>query len=409
MNDKPTGAVVGQQPFGGARASGTNDKAGSKLNLVRWVSAARGQGDLQPAARLPLPVHGRGVGQAWRETAARRGGLGPSLALASSRARAPSGRGGRDRGGGARLPPQLLGRAQVLQRDLRPARVRLLPGPRAELRDRLPRRAVGAAAPRARRAPLRPAERRRSPRSPSSRSACGSCPARCPASTAAAGWLAAARYLSNFVVASTTGLLYRATKPLVAPLLLVLLLLALAEHRRPRLGAASRLRRRLRDRPRDEPARPPGALLPAAASSPSLGAAWLRSRPRAGSRPRRAVAAAVAPGPPTATALGPWVIHALNGYWPETRFQRLRPALAAAPASPGCEGARLLGDWTRGAPRRDPAASRSVPRPPWPPRRGRGASGAGRGASPSSPWPRVAALASPGRHGRDHGRSATRP
>ena len=39
VNDKPTGAVVGQQPFGGARASGTNDKAGSKLNLLRWVSA----------------------------------------------------------------------------------------------------------------------------------------------------------------------------------------------------------------------------------------------------------------------------------------------------------------------------------------------------------------------------------
>jgi 1-pyrroline-5-carboxylate dehydrogenase len=39
INDKPTGAVVGQQPFGGARASGTNDKAGSALNLVRWVSA----------------------------------------------------------------------------------------------------------------------------------------------------------------------------------------------------------------------------------------------------------------------------------------------------------------------------------------------------------------------------------
>ncbi|HEY7681248.1 MAG TPA: L-glutamate gamma-semialdehyde dehydrogenase [Gemmatimonadales bacterium] len=38
VNDKPTGAVVGQQPFGGARASGTNDKAGSILNLVRWVS-----------------------------------------------------------------------------------------------------------------------------------------------------------------------------------------------------------------------------------------------------------------------------------------------------------------------------------------------------------------------------------
>ena len=38
INDKPTGAVVGQQPFGGSRASGTNDKAGSLLNLIRWTS-----------------------------------------------------------------------------------------------------------------------------------------------------------------------------------------------------------------------------------------------------------------------------------------------------------------------------------------------------------------------------------
>jgi len=38
INDKPTGAVVGQQPFGGSRASGTNDKAGSMMNLQRWVS-----------------------------------------------------------------------------------------------------------------------------------------------------------------------------------------------------------------------------------------------------------------------------------------------------------------------------------------------------------------------------------
>jgi 1-pyrroline-5-carboxylate dehydrogenase len=38
INDKPTGAVVGQQPFGGARGSGTNDKAGSYLNLIRWTS-----------------------------------------------------------------------------------------------------------------------------------------------------------------------------------------------------------------------------------------------------------------------------------------------------------------------------------------------------------------------------------
>ncbi|MCU0692449.1 MAG: aldehyde dehydrogenase family protein, partial [Polyangiaceae bacterium] len=38
VNDKPTGAVVGQQPFGGSRASGTNDKAGSLLNIMRWSS-----------------------------------------------------------------------------------------------------------------------------------------------------------------------------------------------------------------------------------------------------------------------------------------------------------------------------------------------------------------------------------
>ena len=48
INDKPTGAVVGQQPFGGARGSGTNDKAGSKLNLVRWVSARTVKETLSP-------------------------------------------------------------------------------------------------------------------------------------------------------------------------------------------------------------------------------------------------------------------------------------------------------------------------------------------------------------------------
>jgi 1-pyrroline-5-carboxylate dehydrogenase len=48
INDKPTGAVVGQQPFGGARASGTNDKAGSMLNLVRWVSARNIKENLDP-------------------------------------------------------------------------------------------------------------------------------------------------------------------------------------------------------------------------------------------------------------------------------------------------------------------------------------------------------------------------
>jgi 1-pyrroline-5-carboxylate dehydrogenase len=48
INDKPTGAVVGQQPFGGARASGTNDKAGSKMNLMRWVSARTVKETLAP-------------------------------------------------------------------------------------------------------------------------------------------------------------------------------------------------------------------------------------------------------------------------------------------------------------------------------------------------------------------------
>ena len=55
INDKPTGAVVGQQPFGGARASGTNDKAGSKLNLVRWVSARTVKENFNPPRDYRYP------------------------------------------------------------------------------------------------------------------------------------------------------------------------------------------------------------------------------------------------------------------------------------------------------------------------------------------------------------------
>ncbi len=55
INDKPTGAVVGQQPFGGARGSGTNDKAGSKLNLVRWVSARTVKETLAPPRDYKYP------------------------------------------------------------------------------------------------------------------------------------------------------------------------------------------------------------------------------------------------------------------------------------------------------------------------------------------------------------------
>ncbi len=55
VNDKPTGAVVGQQPFGGARKSGTNDKAGSMLNLYRWLSARTIKETFNPPVRYEYP------------------------------------------------------------------------------------------------------------------------------------------------------------------------------------------------------------------------------------------------------------------------------------------------------------------------------------------------------------------
>ena len=58
INDKPTGAMVGQQPFGGARASGTNDKAGSYLNLIRWVSPRTIKETLIPPADFKYPFMG---------------------------------------------------------------------------------------------------------------------------------------------------------------------------------------------------------------------------------------------------------------------------------------------------------------------------------------------------------------
>ncbi len=58
INDKPTGAVVGQQPFGGARGSGTNDKAGSSLNLLRWVSARTIKENLVPPVTYRYPFQG---------------------------------------------------------------------------------------------------------------------------------------------------------------------------------------------------------------------------------------------------------------------------------------------------------------------------------------------------------------
>ncbi|HMI89520.1 MAG TPA: L-glutamate gamma-semialdehyde dehydrogenase [Polyangiaceae bacterium] len=58
INDKPTGAVVGQQPFGGARASGTNDKAGSALNLLRWTSPRIIKENFAPPVGLAYPSMG---------------------------------------------------------------------------------------------------------------------------------------------------------------------------------------------------------------------------------------------------------------------------------------------------------------------------------------------------------------
>jgi 1-pyrroline-5-carboxylate dehydrogenase len=58
INDKPTGAVVGQQPFGGGRASGTNDKAGSALNLVRWISARTIKENFVPPVKTGYPYMG---------------------------------------------------------------------------------------------------------------------------------------------------------------------------------------------------------------------------------------------------------------------------------------------------------------------------------------------------------------
>jgi 1-pyrroline-5-carboxylate dehydrogenase len=58
INDKPTGAVVGQQPFGGGRASGTNDKAGSGLNLIRWVSPRTMKENFVPPTDYTYPYMG---------------------------------------------------------------------------------------------------------------------------------------------------------------------------------------------------------------------------------------------------------------------------------------------------------------------------------------------------------------
>ena len=58
VNDKPTGAVVGEQPFGGGRGSGTNDKAGSAFNLLRWTSPRIIKENFAPPTQLAYPFMG---------------------------------------------------------------------------------------------------------------------------------------------------------------------------------------------------------------------------------------------------------------------------------------------------------------------------------------------------------------
>ncbi len=168
-------------------------------------------------------------------------------------------------------------------------------------------------------------------------------PAALPDLDRASRWLVLLLYLSNFSVASTTGLLYRATKPLVAPLLVVLLLLLLAEQRRPLLGRwpsflatfSLALAMSLLDRQ---------GLFYVLLLSLALAAAWLRTR--RGAVMLGAFGAAILACYLYNDRLGPWLIHSLNGYWPDRSFERLdlRWLLALGPWT---EAARLLGDWTR--------------------------------------------------------------
>ena len=170
----------------------------------------------------------------------------------------------------------------------------------------------------------------------------GLAPRALPRLDRATRWLVLLVFLSNFVFVSTMGWLCRATKPLVAPLLLGLLLLAVAEHRQPRLGTRASftavfgmaLAMSLLDRQ---------GLFYVLALAGCLALAWVRTR--RGLSLALGAAAAAAVWAAYNYALGPWIIHALNGYWPEFRFQRLRPGRLMQ-AHPWVAAVDLLGDWT---------------------------------------------------------------
>jgi hypothetical protein len=163
-----------------------------------------------------------------------------------------------------------------------------------------------------------------------------------PALDTATRWLVLLVFLSNFVFVSTMGWLYRATKPVVAPLLLGLLLFVVTEHREARVRPwagflavlATSLAMSLVDRQ---------GLFYVLALAGCLVLAWLFTR-RGLALALGALAAAAAWAAYN-YALGPWIIHEVNGYWPEFRFQRLRPARLLQP-QPWVAAIDLLGDWT---------------------------------------------------------------
>ena len=158
----------------------------------------------------------------------------------------------------------------------------------------------------------------------------------------ATAWCLLLVYLSNFAVLSTMGLLYRSAKPLVPPLLLAVLLFVLRELREPRAGprsslawvSVSCLAMSLLDRQ---------GLFYTACLTAVLAVVWVRSR-RAGLL-AAAGAASILTWALYNYLVGPWIIHAVNGYWPEFRFQRFRP-WRLADARPWIQGAELLRDWT---------------------------------------------------------------
>jgi hypothetical protein len=155
-------------------------------------------------------------------------------------------------------------------------------------------------------------------------------------------WCLLLVYLSNFAVLSTMGLLYRSAKPLVPPLLLAVLLFVLRELREPRAGPRSAfawvyvpcLAMSLLDRQ---------GLFYTAGLTAVVAVLWARTR--RGAPLVVAGAAAVATWALYNYAVGPWIIHAANGYWPEFRFQRVRPSRLMQP-QPWIEGYTLLRDWT---------------------------------------------------------------